>query len=229
MNDELNVLQQNPLSIDEIASTDTTVLRKHLSQALVWTAKTLTYLGAIWAELERRGEDLSALRSGIAQYLPAIAHGKLSADLVVKYAGQKMLLNAISGLSVEEQNRLLEQGSTTVITINEDGDVVKEEKPLDRFSAIDIRFVFSDEGIRTESQQIALRQKALKVRSKPHRLLRKAEADLDRNAIVIGSSAISAEKVLPALSEIYGFDVEELIKNKVTSLKALNSFEGKVK
>ena len=46
-------------------------LRKMLASEIEITAHHISKMALIWAELERRGEDMTALRSGIARYLPA--------------------------------------------------------------------------------------------------------------------------------------------------------------
>ena len=51
--------------VEEIDAETTAELRAGLAQALEVTARHLTYLAALWRELERRGEDLSGLRGGV--------------------------------------------------------------------------------------------------------------------------------------------------------------------
>lgn len=91
---------------DDPVGWDTARLRQELANGLTLTAVVLTRLGRIWAELERRGEDLSDLRHGLARVLPLIASGLLAAEAVVAFAGRRAILRALEGLPLAEQRRL---------------------------------------------------------------------------------------------------------------------------
>src|SRR6185312_4651239 len=81
-------------------------LRAELARGLSLTADTLTRLGMVWQELERRGEDLADLRQGLAKTLPLIAAGRLAAEAVVAFAGRPSLLRALEGVPLERQRSL---------------------------------------------------------------------------------------------------------------------------
>lgn len=218
-----------PLAVEQIGDTDTQTLRRHLAQSLTLTAQALTYTAAIWAELERRGEDLSELRSGMAIYLPLIARGVLDAEVIVKHAGQRMLIKTLSQFPLAQQRQLVEAGKVPVVKIDDEGDVVREMTSLLGLPALDIRFVFDERGVRSEAAQIRLRQKhrAIKARSRVV-TARKIEVEEDANAVKIGNTRILVAKILPALSKLYGFDVEALIEREMTTHKALDAV-GKMK
>lgn len=90
-------------------------LRKMLAAEIEITAQHIAKMALVWAELERRGEDMSGLRSGIARYLPAIAARRLLPEAVVRLAGNTVALRAISGLVLNEQRRVLERGTIDVV------------------------------------------------------------------------------------------------------------------
>lgn len=93
-----------------LAKFTTAELRKELSDALRLTANHLNYLGSVWCELVRRGEDLAELRSGIGLYLSKIAAGELLAEVVVRYAGDPRVLRRLSAASLDDQRAALETG-----------------------------------------------------------------------------------------------------------------------
>lgn len=198
----------------EIENADSATLRRELLGAMTMTARQLGYLAAIWRELDRRGEDLSDLRSGLAAYLPLIARGTLHADMVVKYAGQKMLLAAVARLPMPEQQRLAEAGYVTLVGVDGEGGQMEVQTALHRLSAADVRHVFAEHRLRTSAEQFTLLVKKPK-RSTPVRKFRKArrvELDPHDRSIIVGSASVTVDKLLPALSQYFGFDVGALLK-----------------
>jgi len=148
--------------VAEIAALDTPRLRAELSRALTITAHGLAYLAAVWAELERRGEDLSDLRSGLAVYLPAIAAGRLAPEAVVQFAGQSTLLRRVMSLPVDEQRRLAAGEPLPVVVATPDGELVERRLPARALAARQIAQVFDDYGrVRTpiEQRQVAQQQR----------------------------------------------------------------------
>lgn len=105
------VKKSSQLDISNLRACSTVELKAELANALKLTAHHLTYLAAIWGELEKRGEDLSALKTGIGKYLALIASGSLLAEAVVAFAGEPMLLRRVSMLPLAEQKKAIENGS----------------------------------------------------------------------------------------------------------------------
>ena len=81
-----DLIAPEPLSPQVLGSMSTQQLRAALAQSLTISARHLAYLASVWGELEKRGEDLSDLRTGLAVYLPQIAAGRLDADAVIRFA-----------------------------------------------------------------------------------------------------------------------------------------------
>lgn len=196
----MNELVVTPVS--DLAAASTADLRHELARALDITAKHLTYLATIWAELESRGEDLSDLRHGIATYLPMIANNRINADLVVKYAGQKTLLAALAELPIEEQNRVAETGTVSVV-VDAAGERVTIETPLAGLSAAQVHQVFSDDGVRSPDEQIALIEATPKFRrsSTRRRIARKiAVEDIDGIQVInVGGKRVRISTVIETL------------------------------
>lgn len=191
------------LMLPDPATLDTAILRQQLADSLTLTAHALAYLARVWAELERRGEDLSDLRTGLSLYLPAIAAGKLDARLVVQYAGKRMLLDAASRLPLEEQQRLLETDAVSVVTVDAAGERQVAQTPLGRLRSADIRFVFAEDRVRSIEEQYHLRSlSALRGRKTKRPPLR----------LKVGKRAIPLEQVLDALSALYGCDARAVLE-----------------
>lgn len=126
-------------------------LRSELAQTLEITARHLVRLAAIWAELERRGEDLSNLRSGLWSYMRAIAAGNLRPEIVVQYAGHTMLLNRLATLQLEDQDRLLADKTVPLVEY-QDGQMLTRFVPITQLRASQIGQVIADR-IRTPEEQ----------------------------------------------------------------------------
>lgn len=147
----LAVAEQRGLA--NLASLDTPTLRGELARVLTVTAETLAYLAAVWRELERRGEDLSELRTGLGQYLPLIAAGQLDAEVVVRFAGRQAVLRAVATLPLSEQQRLARGGSVPVLTIDESGRPVETDVAATLLTGQQVRLAFDHGRIRSVTEQ----------------------------------------------------------------------------
>lgn len=67
-------------------------LRSELGRAIGLTVQSIVRVATIWAELERRGEDLSDIRFTLKAFLPLVARGQLAPEAVVEMAGQQRKL-----------------------------------------------------------------------------------------------------------------------------------------
>ena len=199
---------------EQIQGADTAVLRQQLANSLTLTARTLKYLALIWQELEKRGEDLSDLRTGLAVYLPQIADGTLDAAFVVKYAGQRMLMQAAGKLPLEEQSRLAAEGMVELVRLNESDDIVKEQVSLHRLSSRDVRYVFSEDHLRSAKEQLKMRENESKREEKkpPTRTVRVAKVNDKTEMLAIGGRRIKIEAVVDALSQFYDLDLKTLVR-----------------
>jgi hypothetical protein len=189
-------------SINEIAQlTDLTTeeLRLELTREIRDFATRLIRVAAIWVELERRGEDLSDLRSGLNVYLPAIAAGTVLADTVVRFSGKPQLLKAIAQLTPIHQQTLLD-GGTVPLVINEQGKYSHRMLPAHALSSSQIRQVFGERAIRTEAEQIAILSRPV-ITWKPGKIVSRGKVHVDRGAgtVRIGRSIAAANDVIAAL------------------------------
>lgn len=202
---QIQKIEQNKLH-----HTSTPELRAELARAITITSQSLAYLAAIWQELEVRGEDLSSLRFGLSNYLPLIAQNKLSAELVVKYAGQKTLLQAISQLPIEIQNEINANDVVDLAIL--DGDHPRVEKThLAELPVPAIYRVFSPEGIRSPSDQIKMIVKPKKMTSRKPR--RTSNLKIEDGDLIVGKTwSVRLTRLTEILSEHYGIDLSHLDK-----------------
>lgn len=99
----------------EIAGMSTEDLYVAFKEAVEVTARHIVRLAVIWQELERRGEDMSRFRSGLAAYLPAVASGRLVPEALVRLAGNRTALRAVACLAADVQQQILEDGVLWVV------------------------------------------------------------------------------------------------------------------
>lgn len=204
----------NIQDVAELASASTTQLKEELAKAVTITAETLQYMGRIWQELERRGEDMSELRSGLAAYLPAIASGRLRAEAVVRFAGKAMLLNKLAALPINQQDELLAAGEIEVIAPNSDGGVETQKVPLHRVSSEHLRVAFGPHGLRNLKQQ---RMFALPV-VRPRKAKRTVDTTLNfdergflrsgRMAVTARGERIGVREIARAVADHLGVEIE---------------------
>lgn len=141
----------------DLATVSTETLRAELARGLTLTADHLTRLGQVWAELERRGEDLADLREGLAGWLPLIAAGRLAPEAVVAFATRRGLLRALDGIPLNRQRRIAAGEAVQVIDPAAGPDAVAELAAA-RIPAAAVRLVFADGEVRSpQAQRLALR------------------------------------------------------------------------
>lgn len=201
--------KQTELSIMSIEQ-----LKRELEKGLIITAKSLYYLAYIWKELEYRGENLDSLRAGLFEYLPLIAENRISPETVIKYAGQKILLNAISKLSPNLQEKILSNDSVDILVMNENYETSIKKIPLSNLSSLQVYQVFSEENLRTENEQKLLlrRSRVNKTRSNSsHKYTAVVEIDSNKHNIIIGTYCSSISIAIEALSEHFKIDLKKIL------------------
>lgn len=200
---------------NQLATMSTEDLKAHFAESLEYTAKHLIHLGNVWLELERRGEDLSDLKKGLAVYIPMIAHHRLDAKLVIRYAGQKTLLSALSQLPIEEQKKLADSGTVPIFDPQTEQEKVIS---LSDLSAKQIPQIFTDSGIRNLNQQIAYiatlesKQGKKNLPGSQARRARKIHIDADDKVLEVSNARADLDRVITVLGEFYGKDLHAFLK-----------------
>lgn len=191
-----------PTTPPGIANLSTQALRAELARALTVSAQTLRHLAIVWRELESRGEDLSDLRTGLATYLPLIAAGQLDAEVVVRFAGSKTILQLVSRLPIDEQHRLATGGTVDVITVDGDGTPSTRAVPAYALTAMQARLAFDDGRIRHPEEQRSIldsrRLRALRPAAPGSRV----QVDRKTGTLKLGRSRVKAGEVLAALRDL---------------------------
>ena len=128
-------------------------LREELAGQIALTATSLLRAAEIWSELQRRGVDMSALRSGLAQYLPRIASQELAAEAVVTFAGQYTLLRRLSGMPLADQRRYASGEWIELAERDERGRIVRAERRLAELSGREVVLAIENGRVRSIAEQ----------------------------------------------------------------------------
>ena len=191
-------------TVYELGSMSNEQLRGELARALTLTAAQLRYLAVIWRELERRGEDLSELRTGLAIYLPQIAAGQLTPDAVIRFAGQPSVLRAIATLPTDEQERMARGETVDVLTVGEDGSYSAVPLPAHTLTPAQARLVVGPGKLRSPTEQRAVLESA-RLAASQRQLSRAVDAprvryDPKTDKIRVGKTSASVAEVVKALA-----------------------------
>ena len=192
----------------ELNGMTTAQLRNELARSIAMSAKHLVYLAGIWAELEKRGEDLSELRTGLAAYLPQIAAGQLDASAVIRFAGQPTVLRSISSLPPARQKALATGEPVRVLTVNAAGEYESAEMPAYAMTAGQAKLVFDGSKMRDPEEQRATLESARLTAKRRARPSPKRRVRYDEKADVIRLGTVSAYvgEVIAAIAKIEKID-----------------------
>lgn len=219
-------------TVAELGAMSNQQLRAELARSLTLTAGQLRRLAVIWRELEHRGEDLSDLRTGLAVYLPQIASGQLTADAVIRFAGQPTVLRAISTLPTDDQQRLAAGDKVTVLTAQQDGSFSAVDLPAHTLTPSLARLVIGPGRLRSADEQRAILEDAkLSATRKrqtgavpPH-----VRYDPKTDKIRVGAASAPVAEVLQALAaaakvpmDVADLDKAIIVKLSESEHKALN-------
>lgn len=154
MTDQLPAVSLDAGSVT-LSRMSTQELRAELQATLTITSRHLLHLANVWRELERRGEDLSGLRSGLWSYMALIATEELRPEIVVRYAGFTMLLKRLARLSLAEQDKLIADDRVAVVEVTKQG---FEERvvSLGRLKGDQVAQVVRDRIVSAEEQRRVL-------------------------------------------------------------------------
>jgi hypothetical protein len=206
----------------DLSTRSTDELRAQLAETLEITVANLLRMAAIVAELERRGVDLADLRLGLVGYLRQIAHGRLAARAVVRFAERPLLLRSVSSLPLPDQERLAE-GERVQLAVHQEGAVTHRlVDPLD-LSADQVRRVFGRDGLRTVEQQVPLLEERRAAPRKRAPRRGTVSADSERSGLRIGRSFAPLEEVLAALAELADADYDETAEGEAALVLKLSA------
>ena len=193
-----------PIGYDLAKLADMTVeqLRGELAAAIAVTSRHLLYLAAVWSELERRGEDLTEIRSGIAVYLPLIAAGTVVPEVIIRFAGMQETLRAVTGLPPDVQRKIA-NGDPVQLVVREGTGYTHRLLPVHSLGVGQLRQVFADHHIRSEAEQIAILSRAAPVAKEGRAPARgKARANKAKGVVQVGHRAVEPADLLAALADL---------------------------
>lgn len=207
----------------ELGAMSNQQLRSELARSLTMTAQHLRFLAVVWRELETRGEDLSDLRTGLAVYLPQIAAGQLTADAVIRFAGQPSVLRAIATLAVDDQARLARGDKVPILTMGSNGEYSTVDLPAHALTATQARLLVGAGKLRSPVEQRGQLESARLTASKRTRLSNAAHVRYDAKSdkIRVGGASAQVAEVLKALADAAhapaaGADLEKSVIVKLT-------------
>lgn len=129
-----------------------------------------------------------------------IAAGQLDAEAVVRFAGNKTLLTAVSRLPVPEQHRLATGGEVDILTIDQDGNEIVRPTPAHLLKATQVRQIFGEGWVRnTEEQRAVIDQP----RQPSRRKNQKISVDHKTGDIKVGRQRVSPSELFAALVDRY--------------------------
>jgi hypothetical protein len=136
----------------ELSEMDTEKLKAELARSLAISVENLTRAAIIIGIIESRGEDLSALKLGLIQYLRKIACGQLLPEVVARFIGHPAL-KRIAVLPIPDQKRCLNvDGLQIGVLVN--GNITHRFKPILLMEAFEVQQVFASDHIRDVEEQV---------------------------------------------------------------------------
>lgn len=203
----------------DLSKVGTEELHQRLGRCLQVTSDALTEAAAIWSELSRRGEAPRVL-SGIAQWLPRLSRGDLSAEAVIAFAGIPAVLSRLTGMALDLQKKLADGETIPIAVFNEDGDAVAENKPLCQLSHREILLAIEGGEIRPISAQInSLKRGRSAVRATGPYASVTIKADHETGMLIIGRARIKPEEEMAALREL-GWRLEKIEPRRKSHARA---------
>lgn len=183
--------------IAEIALKSTEDLRRELADHLELTVASLARMAGIVRELERRGVDLSDLRTGLVSYLRLIGQGRLSAKAVAKFVDRPLLLRAVAELPLDRQDQLADGQTIDVLVSTPGGHTSSDSVAAADMSLDQIRLAFCRGQILSPQQQLARLSSKVRRRVAGH-------VKIDRNGggLMIGRKFFPADEIRSALLKL---------------------------
>lgn len=202
------------LDKEKLEALPTAELKILLAKAVSVTAQMIDFLANVWRVLEDRGEDLSEMRTGILRYLPLISSGKTASSIVLKFAGQQVLLREIALLPTAEQGRLANGEKVPLVTELHDGSFKTDLVDISSIHVRHYRQLFNLGELRTENEQKAWlnEQKKLQRKKKTQQKVRKKTVHFDQEkmAIKCGATSILLEDIFIPLAKVSGKSESEI-------------------
>jgi hypothetical protein len=192
--------------VREIESLSSEQIRSELARSLAHTAAHFLRSAMLVKVLEDRGEDLSDLRIGLLGYLRRIACGQVLPEVVVRFAEYPLLIQRVSVLPLQDQQKLAAGEPVLLSVFGPDGAITRRMVDPIRMTREQIVQVFAKDRIRSEGEQ-ALLLEDRRLRPAPKaKSLGRVRADRERGGLVLGRTFVETAEVVCALAELAGED-----------------------
>lgn len=177
-----------------------------LRDVLGVTVRVLRLGARAWAELERRGRDLSQMRMGLLEYLPAIAAGVVVPEVVVHFIKKKntSILRTVTKLLPADQKRLADGEPVLVVERTPGGEFTHRMIPAHVLTQRQVNLAFDVDapGIRTEREQVVILSEPSKAVCPPKR--GRFRADPNKGVLLYNGRPVEVADVLHALADLKG-------------------------
>lgn len=181
----------------DLSQVQTVDLRSMLSEAIGITAESIRRVAAIWSELERRGEDMSAYRFSLRAFMSPVAAGRLLPEAVASYAGRPRVLDLIATLKIEDQRRVISGEPLEIVS----ADGAAKATPLAEMTYPEITRIIKDGRIRPADEQRLVAKRLAKSPTPPKKRGRPFRISVNSfdGLITIGGVSAPVEDVIAAL------------------------------
>lgn len=206
-----------PADLTQVA---TDAFKRRLAEQMELSARHLMAMATIWTELVRRGEDLSALRTSLTDYLPKIAAGELDAQAVVQFAGNRSAAAALFHHFAARSAGHLLSVSEVDLVLPESGETTRRK--LAHLTGSEVTLVFGHGLVRKPDDQARLlASKTATQRVKRKRSIGRQAArihygalEVDGTRVYADNRPLRADQLLDLLSQHYGVDLAEAVAPK---------------
>ena len=184
----MDATEAGRLDLTALAEVPTERLWAELESGADFQAEHLKYLAAIYDELDRRGEDMSAFRGGYYAYLKRIASGTLMPEVMQRFLGTAVC-GRVASLPIAQQKDLLNNGASVPLAVFQDGQFTHRNVPLAELVPSQVEQVFGRAAgacyIRSVAEQTRLLQSPQAAPTTYRRTKKKDRIKVDRAAGVV--------------------------------------------
>lgn len=161
--------------------------------------------------LEEREVPLPMLPEGF-RYARDIAEGRLSAHAAMILGSKADLIKAVMPLPLKEQDAIAD-GKKIKVAVKLDGRVMNKDMSIFQMSQMQLRLVFSDEGITPASEQGEWLHKTGYKEPVPKATKCKLAVDSKTSEILIGRNRVTVDDLIPQLAAL-GYSVKPIYGTK---------------
>ena len=178
------------------SESDIQSLLSEMVECVSVTVFSIVKIGAIIRRLEELEFDINSLNLPNVEYFRKVAHGSMSADVFVKFAGLPVMMRRIASLPMPDQKMLVDGKPLKVMLRGGDHLLIAAND----MTTDQVRQVFASSHIRSDAEQVAW----LVDRSQKCDVPAPSAVTLDRrrHGIIVGDTFISATDLAKYLGRL---------------------------